>query len=155
MPDEYGYPTEEELERIESWDPQDVEGCLRFIGELWHWQDWWGEKDGLWVFATGGWSGNESLLHALKRSLVGHVIHGSSLSLPGGLLIIATGKKARKKLELVFDKIRGWAWSHVETVCRTCKFWEREENGRGYCRMSEAFTYSHQSCEYYEPCEEF
>ena len=39
MPDEEGYPTEEELNKIKNWDPCDPEGLLDFIEDLWCYTD--------------------------------------------------------------------------------------------------------------------
>jgi hypothetical protein len=77
-----GYPTEETLAAIEQWPYQDAAGCLDFVRAAWHWPDWQceglrdeeasvvhAEPDDQYArFATGGWSGNESLIHALKRN---------------------------------------------------------------------------------------
>ena len=109
------YPTDEQLDRIKNWDFNDVEGCLRYIKDLWniHYGRC-GEGNGFFVFTTGGWSGNEALLSALEESLVWSVIHWDSLYLSGGLLIIAINDKASKQLEKLKDKIKKWAWKKVK-----------------------------------------
>jgi hypothetical protein len=77
-----GYPTEAALSRIELWPADDTAGALDFAIALWHWDDWVGhdinaheagvihaEKDRKYArFATGGWSGNESVIGALQRN---------------------------------------------------------------------------------------
>lgn len=90
--DEDGYPTEEALERIRNWDFADRKELLDFICELWHWDDYaerkeWKrgsnecchfkgpgsfyEREGyVYIFSTGGWSGNESLINALKENKI-------------------------------------------------------------------------------------
>jgi len=79
-----GYPTEETLVAIEAWRSDDLAACLDYARAAWHWPDWVGEdlspaereivmaKDGerFVRFATGGWSGNESIIAALRANLV-------------------------------------------------------------------------------------
>ena len=76
--DEDGYPTEKALSRIESWDYNDPKGWFEFIEELWHLKDFcWEEKDvphqwkentivHHYYISTGGWSGNEDIIRAMK-----------------------------------------------------------------------------------------
>ena len=98
-----GYPTDAALDRIKEWDWHDVPGVFAFIRELW-WQEGWGVSDTLRPeeykvchndlfpdrkyirFATGGWSGNESLIYALREN---HIIWSCcwQLSASGGLHI--------------------------------------------------------------------
>lgn len=108
------FPTDEQLETIEHWDVNDIEGCLRYIGSLWHTCGRWKEGNGFFVFATGGWSGNEALLGALKASDIWPIILWDSLYIPGGLLIIAVSKKAKIQLDKVMEKLTKWAWRRVE-----------------------------------------
>lgn len=69
--DEDGYPTTEQLELIKNWDFTDRRALFDYISELW----WTGSslistetqgKSTLYYFSTGGWSGNESIIHYLK-----------------------------------------------------------------------------------------
>ena len=83
--DEDGYPTEAALELIRRWHWGDTAGLIEFICGLWHMRSWgWSEKDasdlppddpdhqpegGQLIFAaTGGWSGNESLIGAFQQN---------------------------------------------------------------------------------------
>jgi hypothetical protein len=80
--DNHGYPDEETLERIEQWDSMDPDGCLNFVKRAWHWPEGAshqltdaeasivGAKEGErhLRLATGGWSGNESLVGALRHN---------------------------------------------------------------------------------------
>lgn len=88
MPDEEGYPTEEELTRVREWSWKDCAGLLAYVHELWNLADWgWYEEDGagMWhhhpetraqvypkvrVFyiSTVGWSGNERLIEAMQAN---------------------------------------------------------------------------------------
>ena len=80
MPDQDGYPTAVELDRIRMWPIDDPRGWLGFIQSCWHMADWgWhtGETrdaNSVWTLhhvSTGGWSGNESIIHhaELNRAL--------------------------------------------------------------------------------------
>jgi hypothetical protein len=112
--DRDGYPAEETLEIIKQWDmnPSTMKDLMAFIASAWHWDDMARETSpGLWVFATGGWSGNESLLSALQQSKAWWILSGNSLYLPGGMLIVAITAKARERLEQLCLKIVDWAWS--------------------------------------------
>lgn len=72
--DECGYPTEETLKcvsellpssEIDPWEQVD------YIISLWHWGDMMVKIDkekGCFQISTGGWSGNESIIGALKHS---------------------------------------------------------------------------------------
>jgi hypothetical protein len=85
------YPSEENLERIHTWDFRDVRGLFDFIEN----------DEGMRMYgsfkrttmpdgkeririATGGWSGNEDMMSALERNFV---VYGSywKLSARGGL----------------------------------------------------------------------
>jgi len=72
MPDKDGYPTNEELWRIKFWKclkRVNAIELLEYVAELWHWPDMFTKKDELNYEAhTGGWSGNESLIHALRSN---------------------------------------------------------------------------------------
>mgnify|MGYP000689841837 CR=1 FL=1 len=115
------YPTNEQLDRIKNWDYNDIEGCLRYIKDLWNTHyGRCGEGNGFFVFATGGWSGNEALLSALEKSLVWSFIYSDTLYLHGGLLIVAINIKAREQLCKLEDKITKWAWKRVR-IQRRCK----------------------------------
>lgn len=71
--DEDGYPTDEALEVIERWPMFRNKELFEFIKELWYMSEWgWREEniDGTtrYILSTGGWSGNESLIHALEHN---------------------------------------------------------------------------------------
>jgi hypothetical protein len=77
-----GYPTAETLETIERWPWRAADTCLDFVRAAWHWPEYvreditageaevlHAEPRGRYVrFATGGWSGNESLIAALRHN---------------------------------------------------------------------------------------
>lgn len=69
--DQSGYPTEETLEAIAHWHSGDPNGWIEFIREAWNhgYGRMWNE-DGFLKLATGGWSGNESIIHAMQQNFV-------------------------------------------------------------------------------------
>lgn len=84
--DEDGCPTDEALNKISQWDYNDLGGWMDFIHSLWHmktmvwhsehkfdedWDHWYTEYRA----STGGWSGNESIIEAMKQNkLLWHTI---------------------------------------------------------------------------------
>lgn len=104
--DSDGYPTEETLKAISEWPASDAAGCLRFVQKAWNWPDYVNEqlsldeslviypgisslrpKDAKHLrFATGGWSGNESLIAALNQNAVVRMLTWR-MSVRGGLHI--------------------------------------------------------------------
>jgi hypothetical protein len=77
--DEGGYPTDAALTVIKIWDWSDSKGWFEFIKSIWWMPEWgWHEKeeDHDWdkdkfvyryYISTGGWSGNESIINAMKE----------------------------------------------------------------------------------------
>lgn len=76
--DSDGYPTEETLKLIEGWDWKDTNGLLRYIKEAWKYDEYirletyqdkiTGEAKQQLLISTAGWSGNESIMSALKNN---------------------------------------------------------------------------------------
>ena len=112
--DKHGYPTEESLEYVRKFpltaDRKKIEELLRDIMEAWMYSDRAQEKNGLWVFSTGGWSGNEDLLSALFSSPLWNSLAWNSISLSGGFLAIATTKDTQTKLAEKGAYFVRWAW---------------------------------------------
>lgn len=68
-----GYPTDEFLEQIENFNPYGVKNGISdlfdIIIEAWYYDGPYAIKDGGTVkLSTGGWSGNESIIGALKAN---------------------------------------------------------------------------------------
>lgn len=106
--DRDGYPTEETLEAIKQWPWEERTAVFPFIASAWHWDDWAKEtRPGLWVFATGGWSGNESLIDALHDNPF-HYRFG--LLLLGSLSVWAVTDAAKQDVEAMESRIVDWAW---------------------------------------------
>ena len=68
--DKDGYPTEETLDRIAKC--ESIEDTLQLMVESWDmvYGSYDIKKDGRHTFATGGWSGNESVMGAAMRNFV-------------------------------------------------------------------------------------
>jgi hypothetical protein len=76
-PDKDGYPTEDELNTIKHWDilKDGVEELLKYMNSLWHFGGWGfnlknEEKKLYLVLHTGGWSGNEDIVVALRENIM-------------------------------------------------------------------------------------
>ena len=64
------YPTEEELKKIENW-KDDRPALMEYVKSLWWAADWgWTEKGSTYQISTGGWSGNEEIIAALKANMM-------------------------------------------------------------------------------------
>ena len=78
--DEDGYPTDLACECIRAWHWSDKAGFMSFIKNIWHLAEWgWSEVDEphdwkageivrRFHVSTAGWSGNESLIRAMKEN---------------------------------------------------------------------------------------
>lgn len=100
------YPTEETLATLAAWSIADPSGCLDFAVKCWHWPDGVShelrpaereivhadEGDRFVRFATGGWSGNEDVIAALKSNIMVRALCWR-LSARGGLHIFEYPKK--------------------------------------------------------------
>ena len=70
------YPTEDELHRIRTWDvipDGERERCLDWIGETcWHFGErgWKKDEHKVYRVSTGGWSGNEDVIYAMKQNVL-------------------------------------------------------------------------------------
>lgn len=64
-----GYPTEETERAIANWDFRDIPGWLAYIKASWnhHYGRMW-RRGPLLKMATGGWSGNESVVEAMRKN---------------------------------------------------------------------------------------
>lgn len=95
-----GYPSDETIEAIEQWAWQDAAGCLDFVKAAWHYPEYArdeitaGEAEVLHAektekylrLATGGWSGNEDLIAAIRHNQMVHALTWR-LNARGGLHI--------------------------------------------------------------------
>lgn len=95
--DEDGYPTDEALDRIRNWGTEDLGSLIDLIWDVWNnfncgflLRDKVEDEDGRSYrelsLATGGWSGNESIVAALRANTMFHLLYWQS-SHRGGLHI--------------------------------------------------------------------
>jgi hypothetical protein len=79
VPDNDGYPLEEELNRVRAWDPKDGWGLLEYIREI-----WWNPADivpngsGTVAVHTVGWSGNEDIIASMMANRLWWMFHWES-----------------------------------------------------------------------------
>ena len=63
------YPREDELKKIIEWPHSDPKGLMDFIESIWEFADWgWSHKGKKYYISTGGWSGNEDIISAMKQN---------------------------------------------------------------------------------------
>lgn len=74
--DENGYPTEETLQVITKWPQVDgYDALMNFVGKAWRWPDYISctpmpGTGFIYECHTGGWSGNEDIVAALKANML-------------------------------------------------------------------------------------
>ena len=75
--DRDGYPTEEALDKLRKWPMEDAVGWLEEARSLWYYPSHakmeyrtspFGKPEVFWTFATGGWSGNEEVISAMREN---------------------------------------------------------------------------------------
>lgn len=70
--DKDGYPEEHELKRIREWPYDDFIGLMEYVYDLWKYSEpnpgWcgWKQRGRTYRLHTGGWSGNEEIIGALR-----------------------------------------------------------------------------------------
>jgi hypothetical protein len=71
MPDEDGYPDDETFDQLKAWPQDDFEGLMAFLQSEWIYPDYIHRSDdGSWRVSTGGWSGHEDLISALRDNIM-------------------------------------------------------------------------------------
>ena len=93
------YPTAKELAKIEEWAYDDLPGLMEYLEEIGFCN--YGtirETDEDYFLSTGGWSGNESMIHALESNTMIWIIYWKQSS-RGGHYIFEKRKKAKGELE--------------------------------------------------------
>jgi hypothetical protein len=94
--DSDGYPSEETLQQITDWPINDPHGWFEFIRRTW--DSHYGtirEADGKINFVTGGWSGNESIISAMRENFILWTIHWVSIH-RGGLVVMELPKQTQQ-----------------------------------------------------------
>jgi len=94
------YPTEEELNEIRTWiiNNENYHNLMAFVKSCWHWHDNIIRKGNKYTLITGGWSGNEEIIAALKSNHLFWMLYWHS-STRGGRHIFMPVFRARKKDE--------------------------------------------------------
>ncbi len=66
------YPDDNELDKIEHWAYKDIVGMMGYIKERWKYADsgYWKKHGNTYWISTGGWSGNESLVGAMRENYI-------------------------------------------------------------------------------------
>lgn len=67
------YPSDDDLKRLREWDAADADGWFAFakeVGNYWPDDQYWDEVDGRYYISTGGWSGNEDIIAAMRENFV-------------------------------------------------------------------------------------
>lgn len=64
-------PSEASLKLIREWSHEDFAGLMEFVRDLWNWPEWGFTSDDEldhdhFELSTGGWSGNEEIIGALR-----------------------------------------------------------------------------------------
>jgi hypothetical protein len=69
--DETGrYPSDAALAKIQDW-PSDWYALMSFIQGIWEYADWgWSKSGNKYNISTGGWSGNEDIIHAMQHNFL-------------------------------------------------------------------------------------
>jgi len=99
-----GYPTEEELNKIKTWTinnenrDENYHNLMAFVKSCWHWHNNIIRKGNKYTLITGGWSGNEEIIAALKSNHMFWMLYWHS-STRGGRHIFMPVFRARKKDE--------------------------------------------------------
>lgn len=91
MPDEHGYPVEEELEKIRQWNTtkENWHDFMEYIKSVWWMPDWGWSRDGdIYHISTGGWSGNEDIVAAMQENHMFWIMYWHS-SRRGGHYVFA------------------------------------------------------------------
>jgi len=106
--DKDGYPTERTLDRIQTWRHEEgYSALMKFVVAAWKYPDYIREcEPGHWELSTGGWSGNEDIIAALRRNTLFWMICWESSRRGGHYkfdlgrvnLVAADGRTLEKKI---------------------------------------------------------
>lgn len=93
-----GYPTEETLHKIRTWDATEAVELMQFVKENWWCPDFgfltWADEDGTnYSLSTGGWSGNEQIVSALEQNYAFWILYWLSSSRGGHFIFVIPNVK--------------------------------------------------------------
>lgn len=65
-------PTEQQLEKIFTWDANDLHGLMAYIKPLWRYADsgYWKEENGVYSISTAGMSDNEEIIEYMSSNII-------------------------------------------------------------------------------------
>lgn len=94
MPDEDGYPTDEELLKVSEWQCADLDGLMQYLaGGVWHWPEFVKKlASDEWELHTGGWSGNEDIIARMQDNTMWWIMNWLQSRRGGHYLFKATIK---------------------------------------------------------------
>ena len=97
------YPTDDELETVSKWPiatRKDVAELLDYIKSIWKYADcgYFSAKGNTYKLSTGGWSGNEDIVGAMRMNLIFWALCWYS-SKRGGHYVFRMAKIAPRKKE--------------------------------------------------------
>jgi len=132
-----GYPEEDEIKRVVKWDHNDCKGLMAYVKSLW-WMPGWGwsespgEKKGTMIYniSTGGWSGNEELIGALKSNPMFWLLCWVQSRRGGHYIFEVKSENKKRKGEQHGEAKRG-----AGTVRKRTKGNEPRDLGKGGCRV--------------------
>ncbi len=71
MTSERDYPTDDELKKIAGWNWNDSKGWFDFVISIWWMPDWGVRRVRNRIYmSTGGWSGNEDIIGAMRDNFI-------------------------------------------------------------------------------------
>jgi hypothetical protein len=94
--DSDGYPRPKTLTRIKQWKAGDSIALMEYVKSVWRYADcgYWQERDEegcrMYEISTGGWSGNEEIIQAMKANHIFWMVNWLS-SRRGGHYVFKVG----------------------------------------------------------------
>lgn len=68
--DKEDYPTELELKAISGWENPQYHELLGLVRSLWRYPTYFRRRRNIYHLSTGGWSGNEDIIRALRENTI-------------------------------------------------------------------------------------
>jgi hypothetical protein len=94
------YPTDEQLEKIKTWDYKDLRGLMDYIQGLWEFAErGWIQEGNIYTLITSGWSGNESIVGALSDNTMVWALYWQSSTRGGRHVFMPLTSENMDKLD--------------------------------------------------------
>ena len=113
-----GYPTERTLQTIREWPVFEtgLQPLLEFVRKAWKYENLATETNGLWIFSTGGWSGNEELCDVLVLvPWCGLALRYAEFG--SGYYVIATSKAAADAFDAALEAYNSVLQRYLNVYC--------------------------------------